>query len=146
MREYEYITYGIENVLVDELVAVICQESFESKPYPDGFRRIFDNYRSLRQRFKDKSQELSMSDFPESELGAIAEEFESERNRFLEAFLVEVETNCPNLDVRQLADNYRKAISTEDIITTEKRVCIYPYLISQVRLFNERKYEDGTHN
>lgn len=139
MKEYEYITFGIENVLVDELVGVICQESLESKPYPDGFRRIFDNYKSIRQRFKNKSLELGTTDFPESELKTIAEEFERERGRFLEAFLIEIESNYPLLDVRQLANEYIKAISSDDVVTTEKRICIYPYIISQARLCDERK-------
>lgn len=146
MKEYEYITYGIENYLVDELVSVICQESLESKPYPDGFRRIFDNYKLLRQKFKDKSDELGTSDIPESELGAIVDEFENDRSHFLESFLVEIESNYPDLGVRQISDDYFRKISFDDVETTEKRVCIYPYIISQVRQYDERKFKNGTHN
>lgn len=146
MKEYEYITYGIENYLVDELVGVICQESLESKPYPDGFRRIFDNYKLLRQKFKDKSDELGTSDIPESELGAIVDEFENDRSHFLESFLLEIESNYPDLGVRQISDDYFRKISFDDVETTEKRVCIYPYIISQVRQYDERKFKNGTHN
>lgn len=139
MKEYEYITYGIENVLVDELVGVICQESLDSQPYPDGFRRIFDNYKSLRQQFKDKSLELGTADFPEAEIKTIAEQFERERRCFLEAFLVELEGNYPLLNVRQLANDYLKSVNSDDVVTTEKRICIYPYLVSQARQCDERK-------
>lgn len=146
MREYEYIAYGIEHMLVDELVGVICQESLESKPYPDGFRRIFDNYRLLRQKFMDKSSELGTLDFPESEMGNIVAEFQDMRSRFLEAFLVEIESNYPELGIRQLADDYFKEACSGDVITTEKRVCVYPYIVSQARRFDEREHENGYHN
>ena len=146
MREFEYIAYGIEHMLVDELVGVICQESLESKPYPDGFRRIFDNYRLLRQSFWDKSDEYGKSDFSEAEIGDIVQEFQDKRNQFLEAFLVEIESNYPELEIRQLASGYLKNVCSGDVVTTENRVCIYPYLVSQARLFDERKYENGNHN
>ena len=146
MKEYEYITYGIESVLVDELVGVICQESLEGKSYPDGFRRICDKYRTLRQRFKNKSSDFGTSDFSEAELGTIAKEFESERNCFLETFLIDIKSNYPNLDVCQLAKNYINAIGSDDVVTTEKRVCIYPDIISQARKSDEKEYENGTHN
>lgn len=139
MKEYEYITYGIENVLVDELVGVICQESLESRSYPDGFRRIFDNYRLLRQQFRDKSLELGTTDFPETEIKTIAAQFERERGSFLEAFLIEIESNYPLLNVRQLANDYLKVVNSDDVVTTEKRICIYPYIVSQARLCDERK-------
>lgn len=146
MREYEYITYGIEHFLVDELVAVICQESLESKSYPDGFRRIFDNYRLLRQKFKDKFNRLDILDFPEIEEKAIIEEFKTEGDQIREAFLVEIESNYPNLGIRQIADDYMNKIRSDDKETTEKRVCLYPYIILQARQYDEREYENGTHN
>lgn len=134
MKEYEYIAYGIENYLVDELVEVICQENLESKPYPDGFRRIFDNYRKLRKDFQNITTRLGVSNLPESELDSVMTDFSEKQKHFLETFLKDMESNYPDLDVQKIADSYLNRIRSEDVITTEKRVSIYPHIVMQSRL------------
>ncbi len=139
MKEYEYIMLGIESFLVDELVGVICQENLESRHYPDGFRRIFDNYRLLRKNFSEKAVQLGTTDFPETALESVMAEYVGLRNRYLQSFLEDIDANYPDLEVFKLADNYFRTISNEDVVTTEKRICIYPYIVSQIRLYEEGK-------
>lgn len=144
MKEYEYIIKGIETFLADELVGVICQESLVNELYPDGFRRIFDNYVALREGFSTNISELGLPDIPESELPVI-EEWESKREEYLQAFLKGIDDNYPDLDIYRIAKEYQDSTSKEDVISTEKRVCIYPYLVSQVRLYEKRNFKNG-HN
>ena len=146
MKEYEYITLGIENFLVDELVGVICQESIESKSYPDGFRRIFDNYKELRDEYRKKYLESNISTSQDLDLNLSITDFENKREAYYEAFLVEVEINYPDLDVRKIAADYFTSICADDVLTTEKRVCIYPYIILKARQNDERKNKNGYNN
>lgn len=144
MKEYEYIAYGIENYLVDELVEVICQENLESRPYPDGFRRIFDNYRRLRERYSEITAKLDGGDFSEEIVGNIMDEFSEKQKHFLEAFLNDMDCNYPKLGVRELAEEYQRKAKEGNPTTTERRICIYPYIILQARHYEENC--DGTKN
>lgn len=146
MKEYEYIIKGIDTFLADELVGVICQESLENELYPDGFRRIFDNYVALRSGLLTKLQDLDLPDIPESDLSSIEKEWKRKREEYLQTFLKGIDDNYPDLDIHQIAKKYQEDISKEDVISTEKRVCIYPYLVSQVRLHEKRKFENGHNN
>ncbi len=146
MKEYEYINYGIENCLVDQLVGVICQENLQCRPYPDGFRRIFDKYAALRQEFKDETASREGFELPDVEYSRIMDKFGQDRSQFLEAFLIELEQNYPMLDVRQLSKDYFEQVHSENVLTTTQRVSVYPYLTFQAMQSEERELKNGTHN
>jgi hypothetical protein len=138
MKEYEYICAGIEHFLVDELVAVICQENLDGKTYEHGFRKLFDNYKKLRRSFIELSY-----DGREIDSGDISNELAKKRNDVLNSFIDDIDANYPSLNVRYLVEQYQTTIDSQDTINTEKRVSIFPYIISQIRILEEEKNNNG---
>lgn len=137
MKEYEYIAEGIENFLVDELVSVICQENLERKTYEHGFRRLFDNYRILRDNYLTQKDDFMDPNREEANRVSFFEDCKVRREVILDKFLDDVDANYPELHVRKLVEDYCATTDKDDVLPTEKRVCIYPYIISQIRLYKE---------
>lgn len=141
MKEYEYIVLGIEEVLIDELVGVICMENYAKRTYEHGFRKIFDSYREMQSDYQSNKQDFENVEKEEQLRTAFVEKCEQQRKQMLDKFIVDVKENASGLNVRELVDDYMCQYNAEDVKTTGKRVCIYPYIISQLR-----KYEEGKKN
>lgn len=138
MKEYEYVALGIEELLIDELVGVICQENFSKKTYEHGFRKIFDTYRQMHNDYQAMKDDFENPEKEELLRMAFVKDCEQQREVMLERFIADAKRNCGELDIQNLVDQYIERLEKEDVITTGKRVCIYPYIISQIR-----KYEEG---
>lgn len=132
MKEYEYVAQGIDEYLIDQLVGVICIESFEGKAYPNGFRKIYDEFMHLHQSFLNQSSHFHSTDPQEMrETNRIA--WEKKRQIILNAFMKYAKNNCNGLDVDGLYKAYKDKLNEEDQATIEKRIMFYPYLTRKMR-------------
>ena len=74
MKEYEYVALGIEELLIDELVGVICQENFSKKTYEHGFRKIFDTYRQMHNDYQAMKDDFENPEKEESAFETLGEQ------------------------------------------------------------------------
>ena len=111
MKEYEYICAGIEHFLVDELVAVICQENLDGKTYEHGFRKLFDNYKKLRRSFIELSY-----DGREIDSGDISNELAKKRNDVLNSFIDDIDAKGIYLEGYNHFDGYHNIESVPELI------------------------------
>lgn len=132
MKEYEYIVIGIDEFLVDELVSVICQESYGGRHYPHGFRRIFDNFQALRENYYADKESLENGD-PEEAVARLVRMCEKKRDGIKQKFLDFFKLNCEEIDVEGLEKEYTASLQGYDTVSTEKRVLFYPYLVKKIR-------------
>lgn len=133
MKEYEYIARGIDEYLIDQLVGVICMESYEGTAYPHGFRRIYDEFAKLHSDFEMKQSEYSQFDNPQTVYDELSNDWKNKRESFLDALFKYVRNNCKGLDVDGIFEAYKTKLDAEDNATMEKRVMFYPYLFSKMR-------------
>ena len=137
MQEYEFIINAIEEDLCDQLVSVICRENYDDKKYPDGFRRIFDEYGKLHEAYISKSDSNLLQSYQQIWK-------EKQKNR-LDTFIKDLKAENNDFDIDALAKKYMEELEKEDIKTTDKRVCIYPYLTEEMQKNNsfERRNKNG---
>lgn len=142
MKEYEYIIEALEGYLCDELTGMICSENYRNKSYGHGYRKIFAEYRKLHEDFcanKEKYTDLSQEQ-------SVREEFqhqcELKCKNIQIRFLNDIQA-CTNADIKRSMDDYLKKLEEEEVKTTAKRICLYPYLVSVLRASRKGEKFDG---
>lgn len=141
MKEYEYIFAGIEEYLCDQLVSVICQENYDDKSYEHGYRRIFDEYRNLREEFIQKKERLLDPQLEEHERKELLQRCIKKRQVIQNQFVEGLAGQHKEIDVDGIRKKYLSELEKEDSQSLGKRVYIYPYIISQIGISEQRKNE-----
>jgi len=132
VKEYEYVVEALEGYLCDELTGVICSENYRNKSYGHGYRHIFVEYRKLHEDFC--AHEEIFADLTQEK--NVKEEFqhqcEKKREDVRVRFFKDIQA-CTKVDIEGFMDNYLKKLAEEDVKTTAKRICLYPYLVAVLR-------------
>lgn len=137
MKEYEYIYFGIENLLIDNLVCAICQENLENRTIEGAFQQLFRFYNELRKSYLEKKDLFENLDSCEKAYTEFEKYCIEQRNEILNSFLIDIRNNYPDLDVDSIVKKYNEEIESEDVLSTDKRVCVYPYIMSKIRRYEE---------
>lgn len=141
MKEYEYIYHGIENLLIDDLVCAICQENLENRTIEGAFRQLFVFYKQLRTDYINQQDTFHDSNLCESAYKKYCDLWATKQKDILQCFMADIRENYPLLNIDELVAQYTEKLENEDVLTTEKRISVYPYIMSEIR-----KFEEGVEN
>ncbi len=139
MREYEYIVIAIEEFLCDNIAAIVCLENYNNCQLYGGFRKFFESYRRLHEAYQEKAESFKNSEIEEKQ--KFHDECEQNRNKMLDAFIIDANFYSKNIDFKSEVDNYYSKLDEEDIITPEKRIYVHKYLLSLIS--NNSKEKEG---
>lgn len=138
MREYEFVVKAIEEDFCDQLTALICYESYRVEPHEDGYRRLFDKYGELYNLFRDGCTDCE-------DIDSLLDEYhvkwkcncDDRLNRMLKD--LKKATGVTESDIDGFRETFLRKLDKEDVQTPEKRVYIYPFLITKVRELHSKK-------
>lgn len=138
MLDYEYMLMAIDEVLSHDVAGIICMENYHNCYFPNGFRKIFDQFWVFQKEYEHNKEKLQTEIAQEIEIAKFQARCCYQKEELLRNYIKELEHIEPSIDYKEEVKKYRVSLEQEDVQTLEMELAIYPYLVSLIREREEK--------